>query len=147
MRIATSVQEYAREIIRESNRVAEIVRNLLDFSRQSKQEYVDTNIKDIIDQTLSLVSTLLRHDQITLNIKIEDKLPKLKCNSQQIQQVLMNLITNARDALNARYSGYNKNKIINLTCKELIRDSQKWIKIIVEDYGSGIPKSVYRSNI
>ena len=97
--------EYAKEIIQETNRVSTIVKNLLQFSRQEKQTYSKANIKDIIDQTLSLVKTIIKNDQIDFSVDVPEALPGIKCRSQQIQQVLMNLITNARDALNHKYAG------------------------------------------
>ena len=137
-----NIKEYANEIMHETNRVAEIVRNLLDFSRQNKQQHSYAEMEDIINKTLSLVKTILRHDQIELNLDIEENLPKIKCRNQQIQQVIMNLITNARDALNAKYDGYNENKIINLSCAQYNSEGRKWLKLIVEDYGEGIKNEI-----
>ncbi|HPQ47975.1 MAG TPA: PAS domain S-box protein [Clostridia bacterium] len=136
------IDEYAREIISESNRVATIVKNLLDFSRQHKQEHSYADIKDIIERTASLTKTVFRHDQIKLNLLIDDNLPRIKCRSQQIQQVIMNLITNSRDALNEAYPGYDDNKIINLYCSSQKKDKRNWLKITVEDFGKGIPDEV-----
>lgn len=133
---------YAKEIIFESERIATIVKNLLQFSRQEKQAHSYADIETIITNTLSLIKTIIRHDQIDLQIDIPKDLPKLKCRNQQIQQVIMNLLTNARDALNEKYQGYNKNKIIKLYCEQFIKQNRKWIRIIVEDHGNGITKSV-----
>lgn len=133
--------EYAKEIIYESERVATIVKNLLQFSRQEKQEHSYANIKDIIEQTLSLINTIIRHDQIDLQVDITKGLPDIKCRSQQIQQVIMNLLTNARDTLNEKYPRYHEDKIIKLYCKEFNKHNRKWIRITVEDHGIGIPKS------
>lgn len=137
-----NIIEYASEIITESNRIAEIVKNLLDFSRQNNQEHSYANIEDIISKTLSLINTVIKKDQIELNFNIAENIPQIKCRSQQIQQVLMNLITNARDALNAKYTGYNENKKINLSCTQYNSDGREWLKIIVEDFGSGISDEV-----
>lgn len=136
--------EYAKEIIFESERVATIVKNLLQFSRQEKQEHSYANIKDVIEQTLSLIKAVMRHDQIDLQVDIPEGLPELKCRSQQIQQVIMNLLTNARDALNEKYKGYHENKIVKLTCEQFNKQNHKWIRVTVEDHGTGIPKSVQK---
>ena len=111
--------EYSREIIHEGQRIAEIVRNLLKFSRSEKQSHSPARIEDIVNETLSLIRTLMRHDQIALDIRIPSGIPSIKCRSQQIQQVLMNLFTNARDALNARYPGYHEDKIVRLGLRAL----------------------------
>lgn len=136
--------EYAKEIIFESERIATIVKNLLQFSRNDKQEHSYASIENIIEHTLSLVKAVIRHDQIDLQIDIQKDLPELKCRSQQIQQVIMNLLTNARDTLNEKYKGYHENKIVKLTCEQFSRQNRKWIRITVEDHGKGVPKPVQK---
>ena len=133
--------EYATEIIKETERVSMIVRNLLQFSRQEKQSHSYAKIEDIIDRTLSLIRTLFRRDQITLELDIPEDLPDLKCRSQQIEQVLMNLMTNARDALNNKYLGYHDEKVIRISCSLFERDNRRWLRVTVEDKGTGISDS------
>ncbi len=137
-----SIKGYAKEIINETERVAKIVSNLLDFSRQNHLQKEYTSIEDIISKTLSLISVVIKHDQINLNVDIAKDIPLIKCNSQQIQQVIMNLVTNARDALNDIYSGYNENKIINIACSHYYSKRQKWLRLVVEDFGAGISKDL-----
>ena len=134
----SSLTGYASEIIHETERVAVIVRNLLMFARQDKESHTPSRIVDIVTSTLSLIQTIVRTDQITINVNVPDDLPKLTCRSQQLQQVLMNLITNARDALNDKYSGYNENKIIVINSKLFEKESRTWIRTTVEDRGVGI---------
>ncbi len=134
--------KFANEIIHETNRVSEIVKNLLDFSRKSGATHSYARIEDIISKTLSLINTIFRHDDITLNLKIPDDIPQIKCRSQQVQQVIMNLLTNARDSLNKKYPEHNENKIINLYCSEFVKDQRKWISITVEDFGVGISDNI-----
>ena len=137
-----SVKEYAGEIIAETERVSNIVKNLLEFSRQNKEAHSYAKIEDVISKTLSLVSTVFRHDQIEINLDIEENIPNIKCRSQQIQQVIMNLVTNARDALNLKYPGYDENKKINIRCESYALDDRCWLRLTVEDYGTGISKDV-----
>lgn len=140
--IDKTAKEYASEIISESERVAIIVKNLLDFSRQNKQTHSYANVEDIIDKTVSLVKTIIKHDQIDLQIDVPENLSRIKCRSQNIQQVIMNLLTNARDALNEKYKGFNENKIIKVSCKEFIKEDRKWISIAVRDNGPGVPDNI-----
>ena len=136
------LREYATEIIHETNRVSNIVRNLLQFSRDDKQEHSYASIEDIINATTSLIKTIIKSEQIKLNIDISEDLPKVKCRSQQIQQVIMNLLTNARDALNEKYKEYDKNKIIRLSCELFKLEGRNWIRVTVEDHGNGISKDI-----
>ena len=137
-----SIGEYAREIISETKRVAVIVRNLLHFARYETPPYSLATPADIIHDTLSLVHTVLRHDQITLEIEIPDGLPQIHCRSQQIQQVLMNLITNARDALNERHAEHHEQKVLRITAGEHVKEGAPWIRISVEDHGTGIDAEI-----
>jgi signal transduction histidine kinase len=86
--------------------------------------------------------TVMRHDQITLNVEVADDLPKVNCHSQQIQQVVMNLLTNARDALNERYPEFHEDKIIRLAAQQFQKEGRRWIRLVVEDHGMGIAPEV-----
>ena len=162
--------EFAGEIIHETERIATLTRNLLQFARQEKKSHSPARIADIVESTLSLIRTVIRHDQITLEVDVPEDLPEIKCRSQQIQQVLMNLLTNARDALNEKYPGYDEDKIIIVTAREMamssVSDHQllgkqektapndapqgltddanrvRAIRLTVEDHGPGIPDEV-----
>ena len=131
--------EYAKEIIHESKRISEIVRNLLQFSRYEKQSHSYASPYDIINHTTSLIKTVIRKDQIKFYIELDEHMPDLKCRSQQIQQVIMNLLTNARDALNEKYPGFHEDKIMRLTCRQNNHVGRRWLRLIVEDHGGGIP--------
>jgi PAS domain S-box-containing protein len=134
--------EYAGEIVRETERVATIVRNLLQFARQEKPSHSRARVADILERTLSLLRAVLRRDQITLEVDVPEDLPSLKCRSQQIQQVLMNLLTNARDALNERYPGYHPDKTIRVTVRPFEQDGRRWLRVTVADQGNGIPGDI-----
>lgn len=134
--------EYSKEIIHETERISTIVKNLLQFSRHEKQSHSYASIYDIINQTLSLVNTIIRKDQIKLVIDLDEGLPDIKCRSQQIQQVIMNLLTNARDALNVKYPEFDENKVIRLSCGLFEKDDRRWLRLTVLDYGCGITEDV-----
>jgi len=136
------LREFARGIVDEGNRIAAIVKNLLSFSRQSKESHSPARVADIVTASLSLVGAVLRKDGIRIDVDAPDDLPSIKCRSQQIQQVLLNLLTNARDGLNARYPGHDEDKIVRLSAEEVDHDGHAWILIVVEDHGAGIPPSV-----
>ncbi len=114
------VAEFATEIGKESERVAMIVTNLLSFARHDKQSHSPARMCDIVESVLSLIRTVMRHDQIALEVDVPEDLPALNCRSQQIQQVVMNLLTNARDSLNQKYKGPDANKTIIVSAQLLI---------------------------
>jgi signal transduction histidine kinase len=136
------IAEYASEIINETKRVAQIVQNLLAFSRKDHDSYRSANIKDIVDNTMSLIKAVFRRDQIRLEVNVPEDLPAIKCRDQQIQQVIMNLMTNARDALNEKYPGYDENKVMEISSNLFEKDGKSWIRTTVKDRGIGIDPDV-----
>ncbi|MDP6525350.1 MAG: response regulator [Kiritimatiellia bacterium] len=135
-------RRYADEIIYETNRVATIVRNLLSFARQGSRTFRPTKFSDITKAALGLIRTIVKHDQISLNVDLDENLPLVNCDGQRIQQVLLNLLTNARDALNERYPEFDDDKMINITAHVLEEDAVQWLRIVVEDHGVGIPEGI-----
>jgi len=75
------------------------VNNLLKFSRVSGSERVDLDLNKLISETLSLVDPMLRASRISLNLQLTATLPPVYGNFGKLQQVLMNLLMNARDAM------------------------------------------------
>ncbi|MBN2557224.1 MAG: PAS domain-containing protein [Clostridia bacterium] len=138
----SEIKKYAGDIIDESERISKIVANLLDFSRQTESQPSYERIEDIISKTISLVNANFKHDGITLNVDIDESTPDLKCVDRRIQQVLLNLLTNARDSLNEKYPGYHENKKIELKCHGLIKDNMRSITVSVKDFGMGISGEV-----
>ena len=134
--------KFSASILKETNRVSEIVRNLLAFARQNPQHRSPANLNDIIQNVLTLVQSVIRHDQITLTVEVPEGLPQMECRSQQLEQVLLNLLTNARDALNEKYPAYHKDKIIRVTARLFERDGARWIRTTVEDHANGIPEGI-----
>ncbi|MFV8755271.1 protein kinase domain-containing protein [Nannocystaceae bacterium ST9] len=138
------VEEFALEIGDESQRVATIVRNLLAFSRQERESpYEISDVATLIEDTLSLIRTVIRRDQIQLDVVVPEGLPPLRCRTQQIQQIIMNLVTNARDALNERWEEFAEQKRIELRAAAIERDGHAWVRISVEDRGGGIPAALH----
>jgi len=87
------------KIVKQSFRASEIVNNLLKFSRVSGSDYAEIDVNRVIRETLSLVEPMLRASHISLSIHLSSSLPPVYANAGKLQQVFMNLIMNARDAM------------------------------------------------
>ena len=139
---SADVEKYAQEILHEAQRVAAIVRGLLSFARQEGEPYTEVHVRDLVSSTLSLISAMLRKEGIHVDINGVEDVPAVRCHPQQIQQVLMNLLANARDALNERYPGNHDGKRITLSSLSWRRDAETFVRLTVEDSGPGIPQQL-----
>lgn len=128
-----------QKVMKEGERVARIVHDLLSFARVRNDEYVSISFDDIISSCLGLVGRQLSSDGISLSLKKGERLPELYCNSQQLQQVFLNIISNSRYALNHKYKKSHKNKKIEIEAEESRLNGGKALRITVCDHGTGIP--------
>ena len=136
------LKQYADGIHEEGLRVAEIVRSLLSFSRHEQERHRPTRMIDIVDASLSLFAALLRRDGIKLDVDVPEDLPTFDCRSQEMQQVLINLLANARDALNLRYPDGGNDKRVGVRARVRREDGQDWLRLSVIDRGTGIDEEV-----
>ena len=128
---------FADEIALASKQVAEIVKSLLQFSRGDSVPTVAADMKRIVDGTLSLMRAGLADDEIVLRVQVDDTLPEITCRAAQLQQVLVNLVTNAREALLARDPARLDEKVINVDVSQFERDDAAWLAVEVSDTGDG----------
>lgn len=112
-------------------RIANIVRSLGDFARVSTTEKTVSNLVEILDRTINLVKYDKRFKNIQLVKEIEDNIPEFRVNQDKIQQVFLNLIINALDAM-------PDGGMLRVAMKRL--DSQ--VEIIFNDSGIGIEPDV-----
>ena len=97
--VPDDVKEDIKIIEEGSRRVADIVRRLLTFARQSKPVKVEANLNELIDNTLKLREYVLKTNNIEGITKFDPELPWLIVDPGQLQQVFINLIVNAEQAM------------------------------------------------
>ena len=131
-----------KKIIKEGERIAEIVKNLLSFARDRKEKHSPANVTDILSNALGLVEKQIMKDGIKFSIHIPDNLPKVKVRSKEIQQVFLNIISNTRYALNQRYPEPHENKIFEISGEMTEIQGQKYVRIIFYDCGIGMPADI-----
>ncbi len=122
--------EDVKVIIKETLRCRDIVRNLLDFARQEAPKLDNVNPNDVIDQAMSLIAKLPQFRNVNIQKNINNNIPHILGDLQQLQQVILNLMLNAAEAMQGRGS-------IMLTT-EYDRRHDRCV-ILVEDDGPGIP--------
>jgi PAS domain S-box-containing protein len=130
------------EILIEVERIASIVDNLLNFARMRKEEYDFAHLNMITNACLNLTGQQLLNDGISVRVKVPSNLPKIYCNSRQLQQVFLNIISNARYALNKKFKKLHKNKILDIQAEGIRINGHKVIRTTICDYGTGIPAEI-----
>jgi len=131
--------EMLDRIIKEGERIAYIVRNLLFFARQREEEAEVVAIEAIIHDSLSLIKHQLQKDGVIIHTDIPEDLPSIRVHPQQLQQVFLNLLSNARYALNQRYPGRDPDKKVEIRCRAVQSQGHAVLRTEITDYGAGIP--------
>ncbi len=93
------MREDLEVIVRETKRSREIVKGLLDFSRQSTPKNNKIDVNEITDNTLTIVSNQIKINHIELKKDYYKNLPLILGDANQIQQVILNLVVNSIDAM------------------------------------------------
>lgn len=92
-------QEDLKVIVRETMRSREIVKSLLDFARQSVPKKSSADINEIINKSIEVIENQLSMNKVKVEKQISADLPKITVDANQIQQVFINLLVNASDAI------------------------------------------------
>ena len=91
--------EYAAEISQAATRCERLVRQFLTLARQHAPERAVVDLNALLTETMELLAPSLRVDTITVNLRLAAELPRLWADAHQLRQVVVNLITNAQQAL------------------------------------------------
>ncbi|OLC76060.1 MAG: hypothetical protein AUH78_07710 [Gemmatimonadetes bacterium 13_1_40CM_4_69_8] len=125
----------AEMIYAEARRASRIVQNLLTFARQHKPERTPTQVNQVLDDTLELRGYELRVRGIDVERDYDEQVPETMADAHQLQQVFLNLITNAEQAMER--SERDKQRLTVRT-----RRAGDVLRIEVEDTGPGIPPNL-----
>lgn len=125
------VQQVIREIIEDTKRAGNIIRNLRDLYGEQKGASMPTDLNQVIEQTHVILKNEFINNHVCFLLEGEDDLPMVDGNPAQIQQVILNLIINAVDALRANKEDNRLIKISTISEASIIR-------VTVTDNGPGI---------
>ncbi|MFA5059202.1 MAG: ATP-binding protein [Candidatus Omnitrophota bacterium] len=126
------LQEILQHIIDDDHRAAEVIRRLRTLLKKSKPSLELLNISDLINDTVTLIITHITVRNKIINFELDSRLPSIQGDRIQLQQVLLNLISNSLEAMDA---GSDSQEM-------LIKSSRKdadTIVVEVRDSGCGIP--------
>lgn len=134
--------ECARAIADQCRRVSRTINGLLAFSRQDRGGQIPTPLRPVLEGALHLVEASLAQDGIALELGLADDLPLVRCHPQQIQQVVLHLIENARDALLDPPGPPTAVRKIGISAKRRGEAELTWLRVTVEDNGPGIQEGI-----
>ncbi|QDH36162.1 response regulator [Porphyrobacter sp. YT40] len=138
-----------QQIRANSNRAAALTRQLLAFSRQQTLRPEIIQLPDVVSEVSPLIKRLLG-EKITYYVQHDRNLGPVRADPQQLEQVIMNLAVNARDAIQSRGNGQGRISLYTRTlqAKQVIQLGSEvlppadYTVLIVQDTGGGIPPHV-----
>jgi nitrogen fixation negative regulator NifL len=125
------------ELIQRCNeRIAKIINHLLHFSRQSKFAFRKVDINEPIENALMITGQQLLNHGIRLIKTFSPNMPKIWGDANQLEQVFLNLISNAKDAMEKS----DRKRELTITISLLHHNGWNDVEIVVRDTGTGIPQ-------
>ena len=125
------VKEILRQIQSASSKIESVIRRVMDFSKPSEPKYVPTDINQLIEEAIDLSSVTLRRIRIILEKSLAEDLPPCQADPHLIGQVILNLITNAAEAMKKMDGAKRIEVSSSMQGKRII--------LSVSDSGAGVP--------
>jgi C4-dicarboxylate-specific signal transduction histidine kinase len=129
-----------REVSSQVDRAVDIIRRLRDFGRKTDFTKEKILINDPINSVLDIIGRQLRLQNIDVQLQLTENLPPILAHHNRIEQVIFNLLTNARDAINLNEESGMGNRQRNIIIKSYTEDDQ--VVVAVSDTGIGIDPAV-----
>jgi two-component system NtrC family sensor kinase len=137
LKSSQNLEEFKRalnQINTQGKRCKEITHKLLSFARKTDSTIKDVQLNELVMELVGLSAQMAKYNKVTIETDLQEDLPLITVSPSEMQQVLLNLINNALDAME-KTGGVIK---ISTKISKLEKDH---IVIIVEDNGPGIPEA------
>lgn len=122
--------EFVEIVLSEAHRCQSIVQTLLQFGRRTKEETVLLDLNKPIEAALLVAKFHIGKSRVEIIKELAPGLPQISANANQLQQVFLNLIVNARDAM-------EKGGTLKITSRKI---DDHWVEVSFADTGCGIPE-------
>jgi signal transduction histidine kinase len=129
------LQQLLQDMVADSQRAGEVIRGIRSLVRKETSAHTLLNLNDVITETVRLVSTDVLSRESVVTTELDPQLPQVSATLVQIQQVLLNLIINALDAMEGLPPP--ERRIIIRTRS----DMGDLVEVSVRDFGTGLPKN------
>lgn len=134
-----------QRIIQQTERMSRIIDHMRIFGRKSDERLQPSEATAAVEGALQVVGAHFRLDNIDLSTRFEPALPEVLCRQDQLEQVIINLLQNARDALvehRPDVSGAARRRIRIDVARESAATSPAMVRIEVADNAGGIPEGI-----
>ena len=120
-----------KQIRTQGKRCKEITQKLLSFARKTDSRIQDVQLNELIEETVALSAQRAKYSNVTINTEMQENLPTVQVSLTELQQVLLNLVNNALDAME-KTGG-------KLNISSQLEDNYILVKVV--DDGPGIPEA------
>jgi len=118
-------------IIEQANRCSNIIKGLLGFARATSVEKGFVNLNDVLNSSLNMVGHKADFFNIKIVLNLDETLPPVMANASQLQQVFLNMIINAADAMEGKGT-------LTIATRKIVEDGKSLAEVEVIDTGHGI---------
>lgn len=125
--------DYCGEVVKNATRMKKIIQQLREFTRRSTEDFQNVDLPQVVNDSLKLLDQQFRSRGIDLKVHAERALPKVYCNPFQLEQVFINLATNARDAIETTGRGTGLVEIEMRQSKD-----PRFVEVQFRDDGAGM---------
>jgi signal transduction histidine kinase len=123
--------DMVNDLVSQSERAQKIVRNLLDFARESEIESEAHEVEDLIEDTLRLATNQIKHSKVKVKGDMAPNLPPVYGDRRQLEQVFLNIVLNALDAM-------PEGGTLSIACNNT--PDRELVSVEFTDTGIGIPE-------
>lgn len=137
------VINFCQEIHKNGVRMNKIIKQLREFTRKSTEDYQQSDIMTIINESLKLLDAQFKARGISVHIKSEGTIPQIYCNPFKIEQVFINLASNARDAIAEKGNGHGRIDITvrwpaSRATEQGPTNDERFLEVVFADDGCGM---------
>ncbi|MBI5755851.1 MAG: HAMP domain-containing protein [Nitrospirae bacterium] len=141
--IPEAVRKDIKLIEKQTGRMMRIIDHLRAFARQSSGTFEQVNLNSVLNDSFTLVTQQLKNHNIEIVKEFDETIPKIWGDHNRLEQVFLNLITNARDAMEEKGEGIltvQTRSVFN--SKEEGKEALSGIRVILSDTGTGIEDNI-----
>lgn len=139
------VQKNLDIITQQTEKITKIIQQLLGYVRKKKIEQKPLNIIEVLEECLGFLGYQIQKQRIRVVKTHEENLPPVMGDRDQLQQVFLNLILNALQAMSHEGMLHLSTTLKQISKEGLEESNKKYIEIIVEDSGAGMEKEVLQN--